>query len=177
MDDRRHYLARDVLKDGTEVTIRAIRASDAPAILSAFGQLDDESVYRRFFSPKKELSNAELAQLTEADFRQVTALVATILRDGVEMLIGGGRYAAESCDHPQSAELAFLTAADYRGLGVASLILRHLISLAEEAGIVRFEADVLGENRAMLNVFQRTGLIASQLRDGNTVHLTLALQH
>ncbi|MGA7457630.1 MAG: GNAT family N-acetyltransferase [Methyloceanibacter sp.] len=177
MTDLFHYLARDTLKDGTKVTVRAIRASDAPAILEAFSQLDRESVYRRFFSPKKELSDAELRQLTEVDFHQVTALVVTTERDGLETLIGGGRFAALASEQPQSAELAFLTAADYRGRGVAGLILRHLTSLAREAGITQFEADVLAENRTMLDVLQHSGLTIRQKRDGNVVHLTLTLQH
>jgi RimJ/RimL family protein N-acetyltransferase len=173
MVDPRHYLVRETLQDGTEVAIRAIRASDGPAILAAFGQLDRESIYRRFFSPKKELSDAEIKQLTEVDFKQVTALVVTTQADGVETLLGGGRYAVEEGERPQSAELAFLTTASYRGRGIASLLLRHLTRLAQEAGLTRLEADVLAENQAMLNVFRRSGLLMTQRREGNVIHLTL----
>jgi GNAT superfamily N-acetyltransferase len=176
MREHRHYLAHETLKDGTKVTVRAIRESDAAAILSAFGRLDRESVYRRFFSPKKELSDAELRQLTVVDFDQVTALVVTTEREGAETLIGGGRFAVEAGEQPQSAELAFLTLPDYRGRGIASLVLRHLTTLARDAGIARFEADVLAENRSMLDVFRHSELAAAQKRDGNVVHLTLALQ-
>ena len=93
--DPRNYTASEVLKDGTAVTIRAIRREDKGRLLQAFKSLDRESVYRRFFSPKKELSDSELDQLTDVDFSQVVALVvATQGADG-EILIGGGRYAAE----------------------------------------------------------------------------------
>ena len=175
MVDPRNYLARETLKDGTEVTIRAIRADDGPRILDAFKVLDRESIYRRFFSPKKELSDAELTQLTEVDFSQVSALVVTTQRDGVEILLGGGRYAVEAGDRPQSAELAFLTGGAYRRQGIASLLLRHLTLLARETGLSRFEADVLGENQSMLNVFRRSGLPMTQRREGNVTHVTLAL--
>ena len=173
MKDHRHYFADETLKDGTKVTIRAIRASDAPAILAAFGQLDRESIYRRFFTPKKQLSDGELKQLTDVDFQQVTALVVTMERDGAETLVGGGRFAAG--DQAESAELAFLTATDFRGRGVARLILRHLIMLARKDGIMRFEADVLAENSPMLDVFKRSGLATTQKRDGSVVHLKLEL--
>jgi hypothetical protein len=56
----RDYLAHDTLKDGTPVTIRAIRRDDRIRLLEAFKNLDRESVYRRFFSPKKELTEAEV---------------------------------------------------------------------------------------------------------------------
>jgi hypothetical protein len=39
-----------------------------PSILEAFGKLDTDSIYRRFFSPKRELSASELKQLTAVDF-------------------------------------------------------------------------------------------------------------
>ena len=169
-------MAHDRLKDGTEVTVRAIRPDDCPAILKAFAELDAESIYRRFFSPKKELSDAELKQLTDADFRSVMALVVTGLEDGDEILLGGGRLAAEGGDHPQSAELAFLTAGAQRGRGIASLLLRHLARLGREAGLSRLEAEVLAENQAMLNVFRRSGMPLAQRREGSVVHVTLALR-
>ena len=74
--DAPSYAARDTLKDGTPVTIRAIRREDAGTILQAFRGLDRESTYRRFFTPKKDLSQAELEQLTDVDFSRVVALVA-----------------------------------------------------------------------------------------------------
>jgi RimJ/RimL family protein N-acetyltransferase len=174
--DFSNYLARDKLKDGTEVMVRAIRPDDGPAILEAFRALDAESIYRRFFSPKKELSDAELKRLTDVDFRSVMALVVTALEDGAEILLGGGRLATEGGDRPQSAELAFLTAGAQRGRGIASLLLRHLTRLGQEAGLSRLEAEVLAENQAMLNVFRRSGLPLAQRREGNVVHVTLALR-
>ena len=63
MVDPNDYIEHETLKDGTKVTVRAIRPKDAPSILEAFGKLDRESVYRRFFSLKKELSASELKQL------------------------------------------------------------------------------------------------------------------
>jgi hypothetical protein len=56
--DPRHYVADETLKDGTLVTVRAIRRDDADPLQNAFNNLDRESVYRRFFSPKKELTDA-----------------------------------------------------------------------------------------------------------------------
>jgi hypothetical protein len=91
--DPRNYLAHDVLKDGTEVTVRAIRHDDDNTILDAFKNLDRDSVYRRFFSPKKDLTAAELEQLTDVDFSQVVALVVAAQGKDGEILIGGGRYA------------------------------------------------------------------------------------
>jgi GNAT superfamily N-acetyltransferase len=172
--DPRTYTASEILKDGTAVTIRAIRRDDKTRVLEAFKSLDRESVYRRFFSPKKELSHSELEQLTDVDFSQVVALgVTTQAADG-EILIGGGRYAIEGAGAAQ-AEVAFMTAGNYRSLGIASLILRHLVRIAREAGVQRLKAEVLAENSPMIAVFRRSGLPVHLERDGSILHVTLTL--
>ena len=173
--DPRHYVASETLQDGTRVTIRAIRLDDADALLKAFNNLDRESVYRRFFSPKKELTDAELAQLTDVDFSRVVALLVTKQTDEGEVVMGGGRYATDNPDSRQ-AEIAFVTDGNYRGLGIASHILRHLVRIAQDAGVAHFEADVLAENQQMLAVFRRSGLPMQLWRDGAVLHVTLALE-
>jgi RimJ/RimL family protein N-acetyltransferase len=55
---------------------------------------------------------------------------------------------------------------NYRGLGIASLILGHLLRTARSAGMSRFEAEVLAENQPMLAVFRRSCLPMHIKRDG-----------
>jgi RimJ/RimL family protein N-acetyltransferase len=174
--DVQNYVASETLKDGTPVTIRAIRPTDGSSILDVFEAVDRESIYTRFFAYKKELTDAELRQITEVDFDHVVALVVTTPAEDGEKLIGGGRYFAEVAPNSsQSAEVAFMTDDHYRGRGVASLILGHLVRIGREQGLVRFEADVLAQNQAMLSVFRRSGLLMKQRSVGNIIHLTLAL--
>jgi len=121
--DARNYTASETLRDGTPVTIRAIRRDDSNRILTAFDRLDRESVYTRFFTYKKGLADAELRNLTDVNFDHVTALVVMTRTGDDETLIGGGRYCSEVTLHgSQSAELAFITNNEYRGRGIASLI-------------------------------------------------------
>src|SRR4029453_9927517 len=127
MADPRNYYAQETLKDGTPVAIRAIRKDDKERILAAFRALDREAVYRRFFSPKEDLTDAELEQVTDVDFRQVVALVATCQVNGEEIVVGDGRYAAGKGEKPERAEIAFIVAEPYRGRGLASLLMEHLI--------------------------------------------------
>jgi hypothetical protein len=174
--DARNYTASEILRDGTPVTVRAIRREDSNRILAAFDRLDRESVYTRFFSYKKELADAELKNLADVDFDHVVALVVATRIGEVEALIGGGRYCSEVPLHgSQSAELAFITANEYRGLGIASLILRHLILIGREQDLLRFDADVLAQNQTMLTVFRGSGLAMKQRHEGNVVHVTLSL--
>ena len=127
--------------------------------------------------PKEDLTDAELEQVTDVDFRQVVALVATVSQaDGEEIVIGDGRYAADTGEKPGRAELAFIIAEPYRGRGIASLLLRHLARIAQDAGLSAFEADVLAYNAPMLAVFQRSGLPICRRRERDIIHVTLSLR-
>jgi len=159
MTDTRNYSAPDKLKDGTPVTVRAIGAGDREAIAAAFAELDRDSIYTRFFTYKKQLTEAELRQLTEVDFEHVMALVVVEISVDGEKLLGGGRYCSEQpLTSARSAELAFVTADAYHGCGVASVILKHLVQIARGQGLTHLDAVVLAHNRAMLAVFQHSGL-------------------
>lgn len=173
--DLRSYSAGEKLKDGTPVIVRAIRANDQASLRAEFGKLDSESIYLRFFAFKRGLTDSELSEATNVDFDHVVALVATTGTGEHERLIGGGRYIVGH-GAPTSAELAFLTNGEFRGQGLASLILRHLIAIGRTAGIERFEADVLAQNHPMLSVFRASGLPITTRWDGGTVHIVLTLE-
>jgi len=176
MIDTRNYVASDTLKDGTTVTVRAIRAGDREALLAAFAALDRESIYTRFFTHKKELTDTELRHLTEPDSDHVVALVVATQTENAEKLLGGGRYCSElPLCVSRSAELAFVTADAQHGRGIASLILKHLVLIAREQGLQQFEADVLAHNQPMLAVFRRSGLAMTQQREASVVHVRLAI--
>jgi RimJ/RimL family protein N-acetyltransferase len=177
MIDAQNYRVDDKLKDGTAVTIRAIRPDDKERIVEAFRNLEAESIYTRFFGPKKELSDAELKIATEVDFENTIALVVPIqVGDGKETIIGAGRYVLyDPPNTERSAEIAFTVEEDFHGQGIASRILRHLIHIAREKGVRQFEAEVLRENSAMLAVLARSGLPMKQSLQDGALHAILSL--
>ena len=110
------------------------------------------------------------------DFDRHATLVATIGAPGDETVIAGGSYSTHAgADGAPSAEIAFLVEEDYRGNNLAGRVLAHLATIARGQGIRRFEADVLAENKAMLVVFERSGLPMRKSRDGGVLHVTLDL--
>jgi GNAT superfamily N-acetyltransferase len=175
--DARHYLAGEILKDGTAIAIRAIRPDDSGRLLEAFAHLDRQSIYTRFFSHKAGLTDAELKQYTDVDFDRVVALVATTGTGDRQTLIAGGRYVRDDAQAPaRRAEVAFTTEEDYQGRGLASLLLAHLVRIARRKGVSRFEAYVLAENQSMLSVFRRSGLPMHVRHESGVAHVTLALE-
>lgn len=176
MTDPRHYLVGDTLRNGTTVTIRAIRPDDKPRLLKAFKNLEPESIYTRFFHPVTELTDQYLKRATELDFDREVALVVTTNRGEEEILIGVGRYSVvEDTAGGRHAELAFTVEEDYRGLGIARRLLQHLVQIGRQQNVSRFLADVLEGNQAMLKVFAGSGLPMQQQPDGQVVHVTLFL--
>ena len=140
----------------------------------ASGRLSPDAIYMRLFTPKKELTEAGLNRLVEVDFEREVALVVTIGTGAQESLIGGGRYVSTNND-TRAAEVAFTVDGRYRGQGIASRLLQHLAAIARGRGITRFEAEVLAENRPMLAVFARSGLVMERRREGGVVHVELTL--
>ena len=176
MNHAREFSVSDVLKDGTRVTIRAIRPNDRNRFLEAFRLLEKDSIYTRFFSPRSDLSAADLDRAVNVDFVREVALVVTTETARGEIIIASGRYiAGEAPNTERSAEVAFVVEEDYQGRGIASRLLAHLAALARGQSLQHFEADVLSQNSPMLAVFKRCGFPMQQRHDGGVVHLTLEL--
>ena len=176
MIDSRNYIADSMLRDGTRVTIRAVRPDDRGRIEKAFGELERESVYTRFFAYKNALSEGELSSIDAMDFVNDVMLVATVERDSDEIVIASARYVGRDCaDGTRVAEVAFAVEEDYQGKGLAGHLIDHLVRIARKSGIVCFEADVLIDNKPMLAVFERTGLPMRKIRESGVVHVTIAL--
>ena len=53
--------------------------------------------------------------------------------------------------------------------------MRHLLALAQTAGLKELVAEVLPENAPMLKVFKRCGLPMTTKREAEVVHVTLQL--
>jgi RimJ/RimL family protein N-acetyltransferase len=171
-----HYRVTEQLRDQRSVTIRAIRPGDKGLLHEAFKELDEASVYTRFFAPKLQLSEAELIWATEIDFVRNVALAACVQEGDRERIIGMGRYvAAPGPDLPTSAEVAFVVEEDFHGLGIASILLKHLVLIGRKQGLSRLEAEVLPQNKAMLRVFRRSGLPVTTAPGEDAVHVTIRL--
>ena len=88
-------------------------------------------------------------------------------------MIGGGRYIVVS---PGTAEVAFALVDQYQGQGVGAALMRHLATIARDAGLKELIADVLLDNIAMLKVFEKSGFPLSMKREPQVVHVTLRLR-
>lgn len=166
------YSAVERLRDGRSITIRALRPDDHTQMLAAVSRTSPQSLYRRFFGPKKGFSESEKAFFLNVDFTDHVALVATIEQNGRTEIVGGARYVIAE---PGIAEVAFTVIDEFQGKGIGSALMRHLALLARRASLKQLIADVLPENTAMINVLKKSGLPTTISRAKGVIHVRLDL--
>jgi len=141
-----------VLRDGGLARIRPIMPDDADRLQAMFRRMGQESMYHRFFSHKKELSEEEIDYFTTVDYDDRMAFVAEIGDD----IVAVGRYDRME-DEPTSAEVAFTVDDGHHGRGLGSHLLSHLTNYARNSGVNSFRAFVLADNYPMMRMFRGSG--------------------
>jgi GNAT superfamily N-acetyltransferase len=135
-----------VLRDGSSVTIRPASTEDEPALRSFLEGLCLEARRLRFFTGAANIaSQAHLAAVTDANH------YGLIAHDELGVLVGHATYV--QLDETR-AEVAVEVADHLHGRGLGTVLIERLAVIAERRGITHFVAEVLSENRAMLDVFR-----------------------
>jgi len=146
------------LKDGTQILIRPIRADDAEDLKEAFQRLSMESIYLRFLSVKKELTDEEARTLSTVDYSARMAFVAICKENDRDIVVGVSRYALLDASNPEMAESAVVVADEYQGRGIGKILLRRLVSYARTKGIDYLRGNMQIGNNRMLELVKRSGL-------------------
>jgi GNAT superfamily N-acetyltransferase len=158
-----------LLRDGTRLVVRPIRADDADALVALHARLSSDTIYRRYFGVRPHLSPAEVTRFTQVDGHARFALVAVRDTD----LVAVARY--ESRPGDSGAELAVVVDDALHHQGVGRLMLERLVDVAREAGLQTLAADVLAGNAAMLALLRTLGLPRRSESDGETVSVLIDL--
>lgn len=140
-----------VLRDGSTVAIRSVEPEDLDGLRALLAGLTPEARRLRFFSGGADVQGAARRAAT-VGLRDAAGLVA--LAGDPQEIVG---HACFERGAPDVAEVAFEVSARMRGQGLATILLAHLAEVAAERGIERFVAEVLPENRRMIEVFRESG--------------------
>lgn len=158
-----------VLRTGETALIRPITPEDREALRAFHERQSPDSRYRRYFSPKPQLSSAELDRFCTVDFVDRAALVVELRGE----MVGWSSY--ERWANRPDADAAFMVDDAHHGAGIATLMLEHLAAIARSNGIERFTAEVLADNRPMLAVFARAGWPIQRRFDSGVIDLEFDL--
>jgi len=161
------HLERDVvLRTGRTFRIRPVRRDDAADLRRFFDSLSAESLHYRFFDTRR-VDERMIDSMIDVDYDRDFGVVGEI---GGAIVAIAHYYASRN--KPNCAEVAFTTGEELQGCGAGTHLLQTVASIARTNGITTFEAEVLPDNLAMLDVFRCSGFEVTTRSDGESVHVS-----
>lgn len=165
------------LRDGTRLQIRPIVPEDEPLLHEAVAAMSERTVYFRFFSPIKRMSDALAHRLAVVDYRDRFAIVAATRRpygpSHKERIVGVARY--DRARDTDVAEVAVAVIDEFQHRGLGSVLLAELARVARGQGIRSFQLIVLPENREMLGLLRKMGWIHQAKLSGGVYEISFDL--
>jgi acetyltransferase len=161
-----------LVADGRRLLLRAIGSDDRDQLAALFARLSPESRYRRFLSPKPEVTSREIERLANVDHTNHEAIGAVDPRDG--SVVGVGRYVRYP-DRPITADLAVEVADELQNLGIGTALARCVVHRARTNGFALLTATTLWENRPARALLRSLGFRARASRHG-VIELELELR-
>lgn len=164
-------------EDGTEVIIRPIRPEDERLIVHFHAKLSEQSVYKRYFqllTLDRRVSHDRLVKVCFGDYDREIALVAERIDPDSQQseILAVGRL--NKAHLVNEAELAVLIADEYQSRGLGTELWRRLLEIARFEKLYQVTAEILVENRQMLEVCRQFGFHLEDVEDG-VVHGVLTL--
>lgn len=132
------------LGDGTRLRLRPIDSSDRAGISAMFAELSPATRYRRFLSPKSELTPHDLSYLADVDQVHHVAIAAV---DEITGSIVGVCRCVQSNDKVDVAEVALTVVDGLQGKGIGTALAIRTVELASANGIATLTATTLWDNR------------------------------
>ena len=158
-----------VLRTGRTLRVRPVRPDDREGVLAFYRGLSRQSQHDRFFdfqSAEQELRYSPV----EVDYDRDFGLVG----ESGGKIVAIAHYFGSNRDKTL-AEVAFAIADDAHGCGIGTRLLEKLAVIARQHGYGTFDAHVLENNQAMLDVFLRSGFEVKSRSDEGTVHVTFPI--
>lgn len=158
-------------RDDLTVRFRPIRPSDEDEMRRLFYRFSDQAVYYRYFSPVKTMPHMKMQAYVNIDYEKILSVVGTVSEQGMERIIVEGRYVRLEDSH--YADTAFVVDEKYQGSGIASFLFLLLMEEAKKRNVRGFRADVLGDNKAMMKVFEKAPFPIQVVVNAGVYELTI----
>jgi acetyltransferase len=155
------------------ILIRPIKPEDALLMVDLFSVLTEKTVYYRFLSPMKRLSEKMLALFTQIDYDRDMALVALDQMGSEEKMLGVARLVSDPAG--REAEFAVLVGDPWQGMGIGGALMERIIDVAEKRRIHSLWGIVLAENTTMLDLARKLGFSISRVADATYYRVEIVL--
>lgn len=161
-------------KTGFQLFFRPVKITDEPLLKDFFYALSDRSLHRRFLSWRTDIPHERLQDFVIIDYTKEVSILAIIGDQENEIIVGLSQYGVDEATH--TAEVALAVRDDYQNRGIGTELLSYLTYLAKREGFLGFTAEVLVENRPMLQVFEQGGFDITRQTEAGVYHLRMAFQ-
>jgi acyl-CoA hydrolase/GNAT superfamily N-acetyltransferase len=161
-------------KTGINLFLRPVKISDEPLLKDFFYSLSNDSMHRRFISTRMDMPHNRLQKFTAIDYTKEMVILAVMQHDGDELIVGLGQYYINENIH--TAEVAFVVRDDWQNRGIGAELLFYLTYLAKKDGLHGFAAEVLMENKPMIQLFESMGFILEKRAEAGTFELTMSFR-
>jgi len=152
-------------RTGFKLFMRPGRISDEDLIKDFFYSLSDQSLQRRFMTARKDVPHKMRQKFVVIDYTREIVILACVVKNDIEVVAGIGQYV--KWEDRNYADIAFAVRDEYQGKGIGTVLLDYITALAKNEGLQGFTADVLGENKPMLHLFDKMGYhIDKRIEDG-----------
>ncbi len=159
---------------GVNIFLRPVKISDEPLLKDLFYSLSDNSMYKRFISVRKDMPHERLQEFVVIDYTKEMVMLAVLETDEKEEVIGIGQYGIDENTH--AAEVAIVIRDDLQGKGVGTELLTYLTQLAKKQGLLGFTAEVLTDNKPMLDLFDSMGFGMDKKSESGVYRLKMSFK-
>jgi L-amino acid N-acyltransferase YncA len=149
------------LKNGKRVMFRFLNEQDREALIQMFQEAPEEDI--RFL--KQDVKDLKLVNswVDHLDYRKVLPLLAVDLENNriiADATLHPGKHAAKHI-----GEIRIFVGRLFRNLGLGSLMLEELLSLALQENLMWVKAEILADHKKVIKAFKAKGFDQKCLLD------------
>ncbi len=159
------------LKTGVKIMIRPARAGDTGALEALFHRLSPDDVQTRFFRHVRSLTYRELQTLCNVNHDTEVAFLAVTGPRENEEVVGSACYFLSPTTN--LAEVAFMVAPEFQGMGLGTALQARLQEYAMNRGVRGFVSEIRPGNTSMLRLAASAQGTMTTSRDEDAVHVTV----
>jgi RimJ/RimL family protein N-acetyltransferase len=154
-DDLKQYSDTLRSRTGDAVTVRFVEPRDAEPLQNYVRSLSTRSRYNRFLGAISELPQTLLERFIDVGEAEQFSVVATMMFDGFETIVGEARYAF----HAETSSIEFGLSIDdrWQGQGIGRALLKNLECRAASFGAEHVFGDTLRSNDQMIALARKAG--------------------
>jgi RimJ/RimL family protein N-acetyltransferase len=141
------------LKNGKRLMFRFLAEPDREGLIQLFQEAPEEDT--RFL--KQDVKNRDMVNfwLDHIDYQKVLPLLAVDLENNrvvADATLHRGKHAAKHI-----GEIRIFVSRSHRGLGLGSLMLEELLSLAVQLNLQMLKAEILADHKKVIKAFRAHG--------------------